>query len=187
MTANETLDTVLKFIYNIKYTEFTEDDGRAIKLTRLYELMAKEGVEALLDDREFHVYNIQELEEIIEKLSEDGIVKIVYYKMAPTRIYKTFKGRWFANNPNSGGYSAQERKEANRNKIRNLERILLTFGAVATGVYGIFEIARWLLNGYRFLFSIQIITAFMIFSFGVIGGLMISLIIKHQLNLKNQI
>jgi hypothetical protein len=96
--------------------------------------------------------NIKTMLEILGKLEEDRYIKkenlvdkMVADTFGTTVWYysSTFNGRLFSEN---GGYIAQNKKQKILARNEYIRTLLLTYGTALAGLYGVFEILKWLLH-----------------------------------------
>jgi hypothetical protein len=81
----------------------------------------------------------QELGYFLALLEEDKHVKIVLYDNERNlkSCFITIKGKFFKE---SGGYLQIEKDKSNERVLRMIEKVLLVFGAVAAGIYSLYQL-----------------------------------------------
>lgn len=179
MKPIEKLDTILRLLVEDERLKPSATENTILKIMYptqdIYSIKPIDILKALEHLQNDGYIQSKTFEEYVEEMGEN-----LYY----TKYKTTFKGELFYE---QGGYNRQLEKETNINRIRNLERILLTIGTLLAGLYGLVEIVKAALHwkpGNGFLLSIELWTAGLLFSFGVITGLIIWLIAQHLLRPK---
>jgi hypothetical protein len=129
---------------------------------------------------------------MIKRLEKDGFVNYQFTQtpiqnpqvfhtiqvLQQHRVYITFDGSMFLE---KGGYITQQRKEANKERLKNIERILLTGGTVFAGIYGVFEIMKYFLLKRHIYLTIEYATLICLFAIGILTGIAIMLLAKEVL------
>ncbi|MDR3652597.1 MAG: hypothetical protein P4L34_06465 [Paludibacter sp.] len=131
------LDNVLKYLATIQqpnsFREFYE----------LKEGLKKNGLEYdefelwLIMDKLLKDELISTEEKYINIIEQNTSGEYVENKRLNHRFYITYAGRMFKN---SGGFYQKEKDIKNTRQLRYIEKILLVFGAVAAGVYSLFQL-----------------------------------------------
>jgi hypothetical protein len=99
-----------------------------------------------------NIDNIKTLLEILGKLEKDGhieknnaINKSISDTFGTYLFYysSTFNGRLFSE---SGGYAMQNKKQKTLSRNEYIRTLLLTYGTALAGLYGVFEVLKWLFH-----------------------------------------
>ena len=83
---------------------------------------------------------------LLDRLIEDGYVKQVPRTQTPpfvNQFWLTVNGKIFIQNT---GYVKQQRQYVISNRNEYIQTLILTYGTGAAGVYGFFEIMKWIFH-----------------------------------------
>ena len=150
-----------------------------------------------LDDIFVNLMNVEissrDMHIVINQLKKDGYVDaIVYTKqqtqkdgiplLADTELYfVTFSG---AKLLHEGGYTTFYEKEVRQKKIQNLKDWLIIFGSWMAGIGTVFlflvEIIKFfVLKGYRWFFSMQMLQLWILLALGIVLGIAVTVLLSQ--------
>jgi|GEM_PF-5804757 hypothetical protein len=91
-----------------------------------------------------------QIREILDRLLSDGYVREFTHTQPTARgpnewetYSSTFDGRLFYDN---GGYKQESKVTASSNQNEYIRTLILTYGTALAGLYGLFEILKWLFH-----------------------------------------